>query len=134
MLFGDRIITVVNHWTAGKETVYSCRQLTGCSWYAQFNRAVDTPGQKPTTIHRIRIPTKENGATYADADSWSSLPSEDRKKVWTLGHDTMLVRGTVKVTTDAEFLALRRSGKCTAALSWHANTRGVTPHWYVEGS
>lgn len=134
MLLGNRTVTVVNHWMENGESVYVCHQMGGCSWYTQENRTLDTPGQKPAAVHRIRIPYDLNGANYADPAAWKALPSALRRDRWTLGQDAILVLGTVTSMTDEEFRQLRRSGGTASFLSWHDNTRGVHPHWYVEGS
>ena len=134
MLLGDKTITVVNHWQQDGKTVYACHQLVNCSWYSQENRTADSPGQKPATIHRIRIPAAGNLDGYSSPGSWAALSSTTRMNFWTLGYGALLVLGNVYCTSDEEFQALHRSEACAGQLSWHDNTRGAIPHLYVEGS
>lgn len=134
MLMGNRTVTVINRWQQAGQNVYSCHRMGGCSWYTQANRAADAPGQKPVTVHRIRIPADLNLANYADPTTWAVMSPDQRLGAWTLGHDALLVLGDVDCTTDEEYLALCRSGSSARNLSWHDNTRGATPHIYVEGS
>ncbi|MGM9594168.1 MAG: DUF6751 family protein [Candidatus Onthomonas sp.] len=120
MLMAQEWVTLVHHIKGpggDRYTCFACR----ASWHVQNRAAVTTGGLQSARLIRCRVPT---GALEADGlEALAALTPGDK-----------IVRGVISVTDGREFAALARKAESAAVLDIHDNTRGVSPHYYIEGA
>lgn len=113
-------LTLVHHTKSREGDSYACWPFRG-SWYRQNRAAVTQNGLQSAQIVKCRIPCWGLGST--ELGRLAALRPGDK-----------VLRGTLTACDGAAFAALGRTHGAAAVLDVHDNTRGVSPHYYIEGA
>lgn len=112
LLEGNNTITLVKHIKGDTDT-YSCTVLNNASWYGKTVIVTSGDGAKPSNTFTVRIPA---------ADMPTGIKPDE---------GDYIARGVVSEIAKPSDLKDIEHFRITSV---SANTRGMLPHWRVDGS
>ena len=108
LLEGNQTITLVKHIIGDTDT-YTCHVLNNASWYGKTTIVTSGEGAKPANTFTVRVP---------------EMPVEPAAGDY-------IARGVVSDVTKPSDLKNIEHFRITSVSD---NTRGMLPHWRVDGS